>query len=705
MEKLNNDLKNLNWQSVINISSFNCAWNAFKDLIQSCVDKHAPLIEKNNSGKDCPWLTSQIKAKMNERDFLLRKAKRTGNENDWSTYRRLRNATTNLIRKSKANFQREVFQNNAHSPKDFWKEIKKCYPLKDQKLKATSFNINQEVITDRKEISDAFCHYFSNVGSSIHQHMYNLGNMAWKYFGFAPNCNSTINPSCHIFKFKQVQIHEVLLALKLVKASKATGLDKIPAKIIRDGAEGLCMPLCSLINRSLDESLFPAAEKFAKIFPVYKSGERSSFDNYRPISVLNILSKVIERIVYFQLVDYLEANALLSPAQFGFRRGCSTQQAVTYLTEFIRMNADKGNCTGALYLDLRKAFDSVHHGCLLQKIQYYGIIDEELDWFMDYLFLRKQCTVYDETISDTYHITHGVSQGSILGPLLFVLLINDMPLVLNKCHILIYADDTVLFYADNEAEAIQDVINTEAGYVAKWINDNALTLNLKKGKTEFVMYGTHQKLARQAKCKIMVNNTVISEVTSYNYLGVTLDNHLTFQQHVNNTYKKCSIRLKLLSRVRQNIGPYVANTIYNSMIKPITLYCYPVLSGISKSLSNKLESIQERAMKIIAKPGLVHLELDSITSVRKRRIAVDVFKSLHQICPESISVFKRLTHGRNTRGNGSSVMIPKVRTTFARKSFAYQGGIIFNELDKSLRDETSLLRFKTKISNYFFQDI
>ena len=226
------------------------------------------------------------------------------------------------------------------------------------------------------------------------------------------------------------------------------------------------------------------------------------------------------------MVDYLESNALLSPAQFVFRRGYSTKQAVTRLTEFIRMNGDKGYCIGALYLDLRKAFDSVHHGCLLQKIQYYGIIGKELEWFTDSSFNRKQCTVYNETISDTYHVTHGVPQGSILGPLLFVLLINDMPLVLNKCYILIYADDTVLFYANSEAERIQQVINTESGYIAKSINDNALTLNLKRGKTEFVMYGTHQKLARQTKCKIKISNIAINEATSYRYLGVTLDNHL-----------------------------------------------------------------------------------------------------------------------------------------------------------------------------------
>ena len=154
------------------------------------------------------------------------------------------------------------------------------------------------------------------------------------------------------------------------------------------------------------------------------------------------------------------------------------------------------------------------------------------------------------------------------------------------------------------------------------------------------------------------------------------------------------------------MGPFVAKTIYDTMIKPITLYCYPVLSGISKTLNNKLESIQDRAIKIIAETGGIQLDMDSIETTRKRRMAVDVFKSLNHICPESHNaLFKRLSHDKNTRGNGSSVTLPKIRTTFGKKSFAYQGAVIYNQLDKSLRDEISLLRFKSEISKFVFKDI
>ncbi len=435
--------------------------------------------------------------------------------------------------------------------------------------------------------------------------------------------------------------------LESINGTKAAGCDCIPTKLIKGGASGWATPLCILINRSLDETVFPTAEKLAQISPVYKTGDHSLLENYRPISVLNVLSKVIERCVYWQLSDYLERNKLLSRSQYGFRQGRSTVHAITYLTDYIKQNADNGNCTGVLYMDLKKAFDTVQHAGLLHKLRSYGIKGKELDWFTDYLFDRRQYVEYDGCISDVKHVVNGVPQGSILGPLLFIVLVNDMPTVIKRCKILMYADDTVLFYADKDSAAIQDVLIKDADRVASWIRENNLALNLKKGKTEFVLYGSHQKLSRMAKCEITINNTEINEASSYCYLGVTLDNHLTLREHVNNIYRKCSTRINLFSCVRQNMGPFVANTIYTTMIRPIALYCYPVFLGISNTLNDKLESIQVRASRIITQPGNIHLHMDSLQTLRKRRSAVDVFKSLNHIRTQSNEiVFERLIHGK-----------------------------------------------------------
>ena len=427
---------------------------------------------------------------------------------------------------------------------------------------------------------------------------------------------SKLNPNGITFKFKDILIREVLMVLNSLKISKSAGPDDLPARLIKDGSEQIAAPLCFLANQSLQSGVFPNSEKCARVIPIYKSGEKSNFDNYRPISVLNVLSKVLEKIVHKQLSEYLETNKLLSDAQYGFRRGRSTQDAVTLFLDHIRSNMDASRCTGTLYMDLRKAFDTVHHGNLLTKLPHYGIKSLELAWLEDYLFNRTEYVCYDGVRSQTEHITHGVPQGSILGPLLFVILINDLNLVMNKCKILMYADDTVIFYSDKSAKAVEDVINHEANLVGKWFTDNNLIMNLKKGKTEFVMYGTSQKLSRQQSCHIEIGGAEINQSSSYEYLGVTLDHHLTLQEQINKIYKKASSRLKLLQRIRPNISPHVAEKIYNVMIRPVLLYCYPVYISLGDTAKSKLQSIQDRAQRIVARDSSITLKWDSLEQTR-----------------------------------------------------------------------------------------
>ena len=262
-------------------------------------------------------------------------------------------------------------------------------------------------------------------------------------------------------------LQKTLKILQSSKSSKAAGFDSLPARIIKDIASEIAAPLTFLINISLESGIFPTAEKLAKINPVFKSGERTNVDNYRPISVLNILSKTVERVVYNQLSEYLESNNLLSDNQYGFRRKRSTRDAVTKATDHIREQMDKGKVTGALFMDLRKAFDSVNHSCLLHKLPYYGMLGREVEWICSYLFHRSQIVTIDGVLSDREYITHGVPQGSILGPLLFVILINDLPLQLDYSEVLMYADDTMIYYTHKSLAEIEKCINSDAEKVNK----------------------------------------------------------------------------------------------------------------------------------------------------------------------------------------------------------------------------------------------
>ena len=261
--------------------------------------------------------------------------------------------------RSKANCCRKMFRDNIEKPKDFRKQIKRSYPSNKKSPTSNVFSVEGELVSDKKKISNGFCSFFTNIWSSLQRDASRLNSKTWQFFNGKP-ISTQINPKCNEFKFRTIKLNEITTALRSIKVSKSAGPDNLAARLIRDGAEQIAAILYFLANQSLRSESFPNNQKCARLTPIYKSGARSNFDNYRPISVLNILSKVLEGPVHRHLSEYLERNNLLSCSQFGFRRERSTQHAVTLFTEHIR-----NRCTGALFMDLSKASDTVHHGTLL----------------------------------------------------------------------------------------------------------------------------------------------------------------------------------------------------------------------------------------------------------------------------------------------------------------------------------------------------
>ena len=253
--------------------------------------------------------------------------------------------------------------------------------------------------------------------------------------------------------------------------------------MLKDCADSIAIPLRYIVNLSLNTSAVPSAWKEAKIVPVYKSGDSSSVENYRPISVLPILSKLLEKAVHTQLSDFLENHDLLNDSQFGYREKRSTDLASALLIDNIRTNGDNGMLTGTLFLDLSKAFDTINHDLIIKKLASHGVRDIELKWFSDYLFCRCQTVIVGNQRSSKFNASCGVPQGSILGPLLFLIFFNDFPEQLSKAKCLQYADDTVIYFASSDINEIEQVIHEEMNNLNSYFENNELILNLKKGKT------------------------------------------------------------------------------------------------------------------------------------------------------------------------------------------------------------------------------
>ena len=299
---------------------------------------------------------------MNNRDYHLRKARRTKAEVDWSMYKRLRNRVNCLIDKAKQSYNKNLLTENANDPKRFWKAIKSIFPTKGGDGSSTSQTMNLEdgITTDTTKIANGFGFFFSNIATKLKRSLNILGNHIWQKV--VSHDLQAVSTSLR-FHFKQVNTGTILKEPRNLERSKSPGLDDIPPSLLKDAASCLAEPLTYLINMSLCTGQVPNEWKQAKVLPPFKSGNTTELDNYRPISMLPVLSKVLERVVHMQFIDYLESNRLLYKYQFGFRRQHSTNLTVTFFTDSVRRAMVNGQLTRSVFIDLGKAFNMVDHSC------------------------------------------------------------------------------------------------------------------------------------------------------------------------------------------------------------------------------------------------------------------------------------------------------------------------------------------------------
>ena len=361
-EAMNKDLEAVDWTYFYSCRHVNEAWSIMKSILTNIFDRHAPKLCKNIRGQSAPWLSSDVKKLMNDRDKLLRKSRRTKDQLDISQYKRKRNEVNIAIRKARSSYHKNMLKENSGNPNKFWKSLKTIYPTKSTTGPSMhSFDIDGIKTDDPARISNAFCSFFATVTSKLRESAIPLRDFVWRNPAAIPQRTDKQ------IKFRPISKLEVERELRSIKRTKSTGIDNLPPGLLKDAACFISAPLAHLINLSLETGIFPTDMKIAKIVPVHKSGSLSSFDNYRPISILPVLSKVIEKLVQRQLMEFLDKNKLLSKFQFGFRPRLSTELAATLLLDEIRKNVDQGKLVGATFIDLSKAFDTISHSNLLQN--------------------------------------------------------------------------------------------------------------------------------------------------------------------------------------------------------------------------------------------------------------------------------------------------------------------------------------------------
>ena len=330
-----------------------------------------------------------------------------------------------------------------------------------------------------------------------------------------------ISPTDHL------EIEDLILNLKI---DKSEGPNGIPTKILHLLKNDISHLLADLFNCSFSTGIFPSILKTGKVIPIHKKLSKQICSNYRPITILSNLDKILEKLMHKRLYTFFEDNNVVYSLQFGFRKNFSTTLALLSLTEEIQQEIDKGKLGCGIFIDFQKAFDTIDHSILLKKLNHYGVRGTSNKWFQSFLTGRKQFVSINGFNSDLLDISCGVPQGSVLGPLLFLIYINDLYSSVKFCKVHHFTDDTNLTYFGDSVEKINKSVNIDLKLLVHWLNANKIALNV--SKTELVFFKTNRKKIN-SDIKIKLNGKKIYPTTSVRYLGVKIDSNLNWKEHWN----------------------------------------------------------------------------------------------------------------------------------------------------------------------------
>lgn len=718
-ELLKNNLAQETWHSTLNTLDINLATQNFITTLQAHINtstqirllKHKQIALKN-------WITPGILRSIHKRNKLHQQVKRFPLNNALKNYyRKYKNICTKLIRISKIDYYKTEINRNSGNTQEIWKTIRNITNTSTQKtqlintIATNTPDLIIDAIKDPEIAANAFNKHFTDVGTRLATQILDRLNVSEEIL--ANNTDPSVNLTHSIF-LTPVTNREVAELIQNLKTKNSPGPDKITSDMLKKINESIIIPLVYIFNLSISQGQVPTHFKNAIICPIYKAGDKTDLSNYRPISLLNTIGKVLEQAVKRRLTNYLEQNNILSNNQYGFRHGRSTDDAIIYLTRQIVTDVDQHKKSLAIFLDLAKAFDTVSHKILLRKLHNLGIRGVALEWFRSYLLSRKQVSKVNGVVSEEQTITFGVPQGTVLGPILFLIYMNDLCNLDIDGSIVSFADDTVLYFSaetwcDTHAKAAKGITQ-----VHDWLTNNLLTLNTDKtkymtfspttyGQPDDLNLTIHQCRQNRQACSC----NPLKKAEHYKYLGVTIDNRLKWTIHIQNLTSRLRKLIYIFLSLRNILNRQLMKSVYFALCQSVLSYGIAAWGGTYKTILVPLKNTLKLLIRIILKkpPLFPSKELfKEFTVLQLEQLYTRTILSFYHRHPE---IQNPIEHSYRTRSqDDQSVKIPKMSKTFGQKHMVFLAPKLFNLLPPELKAINTYQNktFKSKLTDWLLKD-
>ena len=667
---------------------------AWETLYNYIIDHHIPIRKVKIRSNSLPWMSSSLRKEMNKRYKLLTLAQNTPKgSNEWSTYKKQRNLCTKLLRTAELSYWKDKFS-DAKSSKEFWKTVKLFQGTNKSSSIGPIKDSQGILLTDDTLKANAFNSYFTNICSTL-----NITAVPHPPLPTNYNSNYRSTPT-----LPSLNVNQELLSLCVkhhIKANKASGPDNIDGKVLCLLGDAFTGSFSVIARKSFADCKFPQQWKTAKVRCIHKKGSQLDCGNYRPISLLSQPSKLLESLVCKQLDAFLEQHSLINSAQWGFRKGRSTELLLLHMTERWRHALNQGQSIGVIFLDFQKAFDCVSHQLLPFKLQASGICHNALDWILDYLCNRHQYVSINGFNSTTMAIPSGVPQGSLLGPRLFTIFTNDLPSCLESCNssnMEMFADDSTAFVIGDCVDSIVVHINKALQLLHDWAQLNCMSIH--PTKTEIMFISKSPFIGPIPP--ITLDNHLINCTSQSTILGVALDNKLCWKPHIKQISANFNAKINKLKQIKSFDLPTL-ETIYFKGILPSTTYCIS-LWGSSSSLQ-ALEESHIRAARLIhnLSPSLPKHEIlskvkwHSLSYFYKKRLACIAYQAYFNLAPSNLTeLFTKHATKYNLRDNLKFDLTHKFWKG-QNDSFIHRASIIWNSLPTKIKTAPSLAAFKASL--------